>query len=564
MLKGTYTGTVYANSSVSLGFNGVKSGDPVITDYSLTEVVLNEKLFDSAELNNALVDGSFANDKVYAEAMYDSENENIDISWNATASGKFFEIYISDDNKDYKLYEVVDAKIFNSTYHNNYSCIQIYIPDKDMAISPALREKIAYITCDPYTAVSDSHIRYEWAEEKYFIPVDSVIKTNEFYKYAAGNECAVIIEAAEGFKNVETLEIPSTIDGVNIVKISNYAFQNQSSLKSIVLPNEIIDIGISAFENCNNLVEVNFPEKLQYIRKGAFKNCALKKINIFSNVKIIGDSAFEYCNFLESIIVDNNNKSYYSKDEVLFKYDNDEPSLIKYPSAHDRKEYTIPDNIKVIEKSAFWNCSNLTNITIPAAVEKMGESVFFGCNSLEFIDVNKNNNKFSSVDGVLFNKNKTRLIQYPVGNNREEYTIPYGVKVIRKQAFLICIKLKSVTIPGSVELIEDSAFLECIELENVVISEGVEVICDSAFRDCEKLDNVLIPESVKKIEDYAFYSCGSLSNVTFKKETPENYADNIFWGSDGNLKIYVPRESIEHYKQWITASGVSFYPITEE
>jgi len=541
MLKGTYTGTVYANSSVSLGFNGVKSGDPVITDYSLTEVVLNEKLFDSAELNNALVDGSFANDKVYAEAMYDSENENIDISWNATASGKFFEIYISDDNKDYKLYEVVDAKIFNSTYHNNYSCIQIYIPDKDMAISPALREKIAYITCDPYTAVSDSHIRYEWAEEKYFIPVDSVIKTNEFYKYAAGNECAVIIEAAEGFKNVETLEIPSTIDGVNIVKISNYAFQNQSSLKSIVLPNEIIDIGISAFENCNNLVEVNFPEKLQYIRRDAFKNCALKEINIFSNVKIIGDSAFENCNFLESITVDNNNKSYYSKDEVLFKYDNYEPSLIKYPAAHDRKEYTIPDNIKVIEKSAFWNCSNLTNITIPETVKTMSGSVFFGCNSLEFINVNKNNSNFSSVDGVLFNKEKTKLIQYPVGNNREEYFIPNGVKTIGNQAFM-----------------------ECIGLKNIVISDSVELIGNSAFWDCEKLDNVLIPEGVKKIEDYVFYSCGSLSNVTFKKETPENYADNIFWGSDGNLKIYVSRESIEQYKQWITALGVNFYPITEE
>jgi hypothetical protein len=106
--------------------------------------------------------------------------------------------------------------------------------------------------------------------------------------------------------------------------------------------------------------------------------------------------------------------------------------------------------------------------------------------------------------------------------------------------------------------------MECLRLKNIVISDSVELIGNSAFWNCEKLDNILIPEGVKKIEDYAFYSCGSLSNVTFKKETPENYKDNIFWGSDGNLKKYVPRESIEHYNQWITASGVSFYPITEE
>ena len=118
MLKGTYTGTVYANSSVSLGFNGVKSGDPVVTDYSLTEVVVDEGLFESSELNNnTMIDDLYRNDKIYDEALYDSENNNINISWNATASGISFEVYISDNNKDYELYETVDGNTFNSAYH---------------------------------------------------------------------------------------------------------------------------------------------------------------------------------------------------------------------------------------------------------------------------------------------------------------------------------------------------------------------------------------------------------------------------------------------------------------
>ena len=288
-----------------------------------------------------------------------------------------------------------------------------------------------------------------------FIPINSEIKIYNSFKYAANENYAVIIDAADGFENVETLEIPSAIDGVEVVKISNYAFENQSSLKSIVLPNGIIDIGYSAFENCHNLAEVNFPEQLQYIRQNAFKSCALKEIIIFSDVEKIFDSTFEDCNFLKSITVDNN-KFYYSE------------------------------------------------------------------------------------DGVLFNKEKTKLIQYPVGNNRGEYIIPNGVETISGNAFKGCTSLKNVSIP-----------------------EGVEYIGWAAF-ESTALETIYIPSSVKIIQNYAFYSCNSLRSVTFKKELPENYANNIFWASDSNLKIYVPNESIALYEQWITTSTVSFYPITEE
>ena len=117
MLKGTYTGTVYPNSSVSLGFNGVKSGEPTITDYSLTEVVADEKVISSSELNNAPIYDNYINNKINAEALYDSENENIDISWTAETIGSSFEVYVSDDNDEYELYETVDGNTFNSVYH---------------------------------------------------------------------------------------------------------------------------------------------------------------------------------------------------------------------------------------------------------------------------------------------------------------------------------------------------------------------------------------------------------------------------------------------------------------
>ena len=117
MLKGTYTGFVPANSSVALGFTGVMDGKPEISNYSLTEVVVDENLFKSPELTDTLVDGDFENDTVCAEAIYDSENENINISWTATSPGTFFEIYVSDDNINYELYKIVDGNIFNTLYN---------------------------------------------------------------------------------------------------------------------------------------------------------------------------------------------------------------------------------------------------------------------------------------------------------------------------------------------------------------------------------------------------------------------------------------------------------------
>ena len=137
MLKGTYTGFVPANSSVSLGFTGVMDGEPEISNYSLTEVVVDENLFRSPESTNPVVDGDLENNTIYAEAIYDSENENINISWTATSPGTFFEIYVSDDNINYELYETVDGNIFNTSYNTvddfliKYFKVKQILPDTE-------------------------------------------------------------------------------------------------------------------------------------------------------------------------------------------------------------------------------------------------------------------------------------------------------------------------------------------------------------------------------------------------------------------------------------------------
>ena len=144
-LKGTYTGTVYSNSSVSLGFNGVKSHEPMITDYSITEVMADEEIILSAKSNYKTNCNNLINEQLYAEASYNSENHNIDISWNATARGDSFEVYISDNNRDYELYCILDGQTFDLKYPIDNDFVVKYIKIKqNMVDNKIIYSNICY------------------------------------------------------------------------------------------------------------------------------------------------------------------------------------------------------------------------------------------------------------------------------------------------------------------------------------------------------------------------------------------------------------------------------------
>ena len=124
----------------------------------------------------------------------------------------------------------------------------------------------------------------------------------------------------------------------------------------------------------------------------------------------------------------------------------------------------IPDSITSIGDFAFENCSGLTSITIPDSVTSIGDHAFYNCSSLTSITVSENNKYFSSLNGVLFNKDKTELVTYLIGNERTEYAIPDSVTSIGDRAFYKCSSLTSIIIPDSVTSIGDHAFYNCSSL----------------------------------------------------------------------------------------------------
>ncbi len=228
----------------------------------------------------------------------------------------------------------------------------------------------------------------------------------------------------------------------------------KENIKEIYVKNGVKSIGDYAFENCRNLVKVSLPD----------------------NLTNIGGHSFRYCFELENII--------------------------------------LPDSLINIGDWAFYNDLELKSIDIPASVVTLGNQVFGGCWELTDIYVDKNNQRYSSIDGVLFNKEHTTLIQYACGKTTDSYVIPNSVQHIENEAFLGC-KLNNIAISNNVSSIGEGAFQNCESLTSILIPNGISNIPRCAFLWCDNITSITIPRSVTEFGSQAFMYCDSLKDVYY-------------------------------------------------
>ena len=246
-----------------------------------------------------------------------------------------------------------------------------------------------------------------------------------------------------------------------------------TNIYSAILTDTVV-LGTRAFKG-SLVEEIYIGEKLEYIPAEAFTYCPIRNLDIPDNIKRIDRSAFSGCTFLENINLGNGVT---------------EIGDYVFESCRSLTSVTIPDSVTTIGDDAFRECTGLTNVTIPDSVEFLGSGVFSRCTSLTSITVDKNNENYSSRDGVLFNKDQTTLIQYPAGNQRDTYIIPDSVKSIGEYAFSGCTGLTSITIPDSVTSIGIDAFDGCTGLTSITIPDSVTNIGGAAFYGCKGLTDV--------------------------------------------------------------------------
>ena len=173
----------------------------------------------------------------------------------------------------------------------------------------------------------------------------------------------------------------------------------------------------------------------------------------------------------------------------------------------------IPEGVTNIASYAFQACNALATFTLPGSLTSIPANAFAGSTRLKTITVDALNPAYSSVEGVLFDKNQTTILVYG-GGRAGGYTVPDGVTTIGDDAFQSCAALINVTLPASVLSISNDAFQNCTALRLVVMSTNVTSLGDEAFGECSALAGIALPDSVTNLGLFAFENCTALTNLT--------------------------------------------------
>ena len=317
-----------------------------------------------------------------------------------------------------------------------------------------------------------------------------------------------------------------------ITEIGNYAFYHCYSLESVEIPSSVEIIGEGAFFSCDSLVSVEIPSSVEIIGERAFEGCSsLAEVLIPQGVTTISDSAFKECSSLNNVRLPNSVKTI---------------GDCAFDCCDRLTNITIPNSVVTIGKYAFNSCEKLEKVHIGNGVTNIGDSAFSECGSLTDITVDTLNKNYQSIDGNLYTKDGTKLVQYAIGKKDTSFQIPYGVNYVGDWALSDCENLTSLDIPDSVITIGIGAFCLCKNLESVTMPDSIIIILDSAFYGCTKLANVTIPSSVTTIENSAFYVCTKLANVTIPSSVT-TIKEKAF-GKCDSLTIWV--DDLQQTKKW--------------
>ena len=271
-----------------------------------------------------------------------------------------------------------------------------------------------------------------------------------------------------------------------------YSFYNtnlgtgKGSLKSVILPNNVTSIGSYAFSFCNSL----------------------NTINLTASIKTINNAAFIGCSALNEII--------------------------------------LPTDLIEIGSYAFAGLTSIIGVvSFPNSLKSIGESAFSGCNGITSFIVQDSNPYLSTLDGVIFNKDLSALILFPLGKS-STYSVPNSVTSISNYAFNGCTNITTITFPTGLKGIGNYAFNGCSNISSLVLPSGLNSLGICAFSDCSGLQGELnIPASLNSISEAAFRGCSNISSLIIPAGLT-NIGNGAFWYCNKLRTIYCLNENPPH------------------
>ena len=252
--------------------------------------------------------------------------------------------------------------------------------------------------------------------------------------------------------NLEKIKITSGEE------IGAYAFFGCTSLTSITIPDSVTKIGGFAFSGCSGLIDVYYKGNMQSWVNITFDGTNSNPMEYAKNLYLYNEEKDEY-----ELLIEIGNRAFYGREDLTSMLIPSSVTTIgdeAFAGCVGIREITIPNSVISIGEKAFNNCDNLTSITIPDSVTSIGKNVFNGCDGLTSISVSENNTEYASQDGILYNKEKTKIVYVPK-NIWGTITLADGLQAIEDEAFAGCSRLWRIVIPDSVTKIGNNVFSGC-------------------------------------------------------------------------------------------------------
>ena len=423
---------------------------------------------------------------------------------------------------------------FTYTLIDEYSKVQIlsYIgSDADVVIPDRIDNK-------KVTSIADSAFREKSITSVVFGQYVESIGNYAFYSCQSLNELDFSKSSVKTIgdyaftvcKSLESIEFPDSLESVGYGAFSAYTdgyygSYVASSLKSVKFGGGLKSIESYAFYENRALNTVKFTgDALTSIGYRSFYNTDITELDLSGANASIGTSAFSNCNSLRTVKLSGVNTiesgAFYGCDELVNLEMSDTLTTIEgsaFCSCTSLKTVIFSDSVTTIADGSFTDCTGLESVTIGKGCTSVTASAFTRNVNLVKFDVSEDNESYTSVDGVLYNKEKTAVVCYPKSLSGE-YVIPDTVTSIEKAAFENCNKLTKITIGSGVETVNPYAFNQCNLLATVVFKDSDTAnkkICERAFYYCGSLTEVDFGNAVTSIGDYAFTICSKIKSLEF-------------------------------------------------